>query len=254
MDASLPYWAEMISDWSLYHLRPPRKLSASKSLTSSSERSSSGRSGQRGWSSPTKAAHWRKKKKTTRINQTKITFFLIWKSDTGLFVQNQIWTGVKCLLKNYSWVLNKGNPDVWITHKELNLWASHLNDKLSSKLLLSWDTRLHLLLSDEFRSSGNPDTLTLGLDPTHSTPCPPTITPHHPRAPRSLLASEPLNAACWHFVIHQPLLCNLANVCCVWQLPLLSQHTHIIIMSALAASEELWDENKLGIWWREKAF
>lgn len=54
----MPYWVEMISDWSLYHLRPPRKLSASKSLTSSSERSSSGRSGQRGWSSPTKAAHW----------------------------------------------------------------------------------------------------------------------------------------------------------------------------------------------------
>lgn len=52
----------MISDWSLYHLSPPRKLSASRSLTSSSERSSSGRSGQRGWSSPTKAAHWKREK------------------------------------------------------------------------------------------------------------------------------------------------------------------------------------------------
>ncbi len=59
-DASLPYWLEMISDWSLYHLSPPRKLSASRSLTSSSERSSSGRSGQRGWSSPTSAAHWKR--------------------------------------------------------------------------------------------------------------------------------------------------------------------------------------------------
>lgn len=63
LDASLPYWVEIISDWSLYHLRPPRKLSASKSLTSSSERSSSGRSGQRGWSSPTKAAHWNGEKR-----------------------------------------------------------------------------------------------------------------------------------------------------------------------------------------------
>lgn len=61
-DASLPYWLEMISDWSLYHLSPPRKLSASRSLTSSSERSSSGRSGQRGWSSPTKAAHWKRER------------------------------------------------------------------------------------------------------------------------------------------------------------------------------------------------
>lgn len=54
---SLLYWLEMTSDWSLYHLSPPRKLSASRSFTSSSERSSSGRSGQRGWSSPTRAAH-----------------------------------------------------------------------------------------------------------------------------------------------------------------------------------------------------
>lgn len=116
-------------------------------------------------------------------------------------MRNQIWTGVKCLLKNYSWVLNKGNPGVWITHKELNLWASHLNDKLSSKLLLSihlpyFHTRLVL------------------------PPSPPT-----PRALRSLLASELLNAACWHFVIHQPLLCNLANVCCVTAAPAFSTHT-----------------------------
>lgn len=59
-EGSLLYWLDIISDWSLHHLSPPRKLSVSKSFTSSSERSSSGRSGQRGWSSPTRAAHCRR--------------------------------------------------------------------------------------------------------------------------------------------------------------------------------------------------
>ncbi len=85
-DASLPYWLEMISDWSLYHLSPPRKLSASRSLTSSSERSSSGRSGQRGWSSPTKAAHWKREEMVEHIFAKMLDIFIqcLWRNEPSV--------------------------------------------------------------------------------------------------------------------------------------------------------------------------
>lgn len=85
-DASLPYWLEMISDWSLYHLSPPRKLSASRSLTSSSERSSSGRSGQRGWSSPTRAAHWKREEMVEHTFANTFDLFIqcLWRNESSV--------------------------------------------------------------------------------------------------------------------------------------------------------------------------
>ncbi len=82
--------------------------------------------------------------------------------------------------------------------------------------------------------------------PTCSAPWPPTVTP---RALRLALASV-LNAACWHFVIQQPLLCNLANVHCMWQLFLLPPHTNHQLCSGCKRGAPDWKLKAIFVMWK----
>lgn len=90
--------------------------------------------------------------------------------------------------------------------------------------------------------------LPLRFHPTCSTPCPPTVTSTIPELWDWCWRPCLLNAACWHFVIRQPLLCNLANVYRMWQLFPLPPHTDHHLCSGCKSLET----NSDFVTWRKK--